>query len=37
MIIGTKKALEQIKQAIAKNKKITLGEYINNLQKSKRG
>ena len=36
MIIGTSKALEQIKQAIEENKKITLSEYIN-LQKSKRG
>lgn len=32
MIIGTINALEQIKQAIEENKKITIGEYINNLQ-----
>ena len=29
MIIGTLKALEQLKQAIEENKGITLKEYIN--------
>ena len=34
MIIGTLKALEQLKQAIEENKGITLKEYINKNSKN---